>query len=103
MAIIKEYQKDKNTYKVTFTLPDYFEESFESASVVGEFNNWDANANLFEKNKQTSQHYSIIELKAGNEYRFRYVVDGKTWLNEPDADQFENSPFNDSENCVLIL
>ena len=93
----------ENLNKVTFTLPDYFEESFEQASVVGEFNNWNAEANVLEKNKKTGLHSADIELEAGREYRFRYVVDGKTWLNDPEADRFEPTPFGDSENCIFIL
>ena len=103
MAINKEYSEDRKICKVTFTLPDYFEESFEQASVVGEFNNWNAEANVLEKNKKTGLHSAEIELESGKEYRFRYVVDGKTWLNDPDADRFEPTLFGNSENCILIL
>ena len=103
MAINKEYQKDNKTCRVTFTLPSYFEESFEHASVVGEFNNWDANENKLVKNKKTGVHSAEILLESNKIYRFRYVVDGKTWLNDPDADELEPTPFGDSNNCIIIL
>ena len=103
MAINKEYSEDRKICKVTFTLPDYFEESFEHASVVGEFNNWDAEINKLEKNKKTGLHSAEIELEGSKEYRFRYLVDGKTWLNDSEADRFEPTPFGDSENCIIIL
>ncbi len=103
MAIIKEYQKDINICKVTFTLPHYFDESFEKASVVGEFNNWDVNANPLEKNEKTGLYSVILELEGGKEYKFRYLVDGKTWLNDDEADRFETTPFGDSDNCIIIL
>ncbi len=103
MSINKDYLNDRKICNVTFTLPDYFEESFERASVVGEFNNWDADRNKLEKNKKTGLHSVEIELEANKEYRFRYVVDGKTWLNDPEADRFEPTDFGDSENCILIL
>ena len=103
MAINKAYLNDRKICKVTFTLPDYFEESFEHASVVGEFNNWDANANRLGKNKKNGLYSAEIELEGGKEYRFRYVVDSKTWINDSEADRFEPTPFGGSENCVLIL
>ena len=103
MAINKEYLNERKICKVTFTLPDYFEESFEHASVVGGFNNWDANLNKLEKNNKTGLYSTAIELEAGKQYIFRYLVDGKTWLNDHEADRFEPTPFGDSDNCVLIL
>ena len=103
MAINKEYSIDRKICNVTFTLPDYFEESFENASLVGDFNNWDAVANPLEKNEKTNLYSVVLELEGGKEYRFRYVVDGKTWLNDSEADRFEPTPFSDSENCILIL
>ena len=103
MAINKNYIDEGKSCKVTFTLPGYFEESFESASVVGEFNNWDANLTKLEKNTETGQYSVQVELEAGKEYIFRYIVDGKTWLNDPEADKFEPTPFGDSDNSVLIL
>ena len=103
MAINKNYINEGKSCKVTFTLPGYFEESFESASVVGEFNNWDANLTKLEKNSKTGLYSVQVELEAGKEYIFRYIVDGKTWLNDPEADKFEPTPFGDSENSVLIL
>ncbi|HED05237.1 MAG TPA: glycoside hydrolase family 13 [Ignavibacteria bacterium] len=103
MAIIRKYIKNKNTYKITFTLPDYLEKAFDSASVVGDFNNWDSEVNKMKKNKRTGLYSTIVELEAGREYRFRYVVNGNIWLNDPDADMFEPTSFGDSENCVLLL
>lgn len=104
MAIIKEYQNDNKLCKVTFTLPDeYFEESFKSASVVGEFNDWNSNKNKLERDKDSGAYSAEILLKSNKVYRFRYVVDDKTWLNDPDADEVELTPFGDSHNCILIL
>lgn len=103
MAIKKTYSEDKKSCKVTFTLPTLFEQSFEVASVVGDFNNWDANSNFLIKDNKTGLYSTIIELEAGKEYRFRYVVDGQTWVNDPEADNFEPTPFGDSVNCILIL
>ena len=103
MAINKEYSEDRKICKVTFTLPDYFEESFEHASVVGEFNNWNSEANALEKNEKTGLYSTEIDMETGRQYRFRYVVDSKTWINDSEADRFEPTPFGGSENCVLIL
>lgn len=103
MAINKQYIDEGKHCKITFTLPGFFEESFETASVVGEFNNWDPNENIMQKNPKTGLYSVQAELEAGKEYIFRYVIDGKTWVNDPDSDRFDPTPFGDSENCVLIL
>jgi len=42
-------------------------------------------------------------LQAGNEYHFRYLCDGQTWLNEPEADKQSLSHFGEAKNSVIMV
>ncbi len=103
MAIKKQYSKDKKICKVTFTIPKETAQSFEQLALVGEFNNWDPNANLFTETVKDGSWKCSVELNAGGEYQFRYLGDGETWLNEPEADKFVPTHYGDSENSVVVL
>jgi hypothetical protein len=46
---------------------------------------------------------ATIDLVRGEKYQFRYLLDEKNWENEIDADQFNPTPYGDSENSVIIL
>jgi hypothetical protein len=46
---------------------------------------------------------ATLELETGREYQFRYLADGKNWINEPEADKFVPSGFGDAENAVVVL
>jgi 1,4-alpha-glucan branching enzyme len=82
-------------FSVTFELPAEIEA--ESLAVVGDFNNWDANATPMQKRK--GGWTKTVRLDPGM-YRFRYLADGKQWHNDPTADAFEPSGFGE-DNCVL--
>lgn len=101
MAIKKEYSKDKNVCKVTFTLPKEIAEQFKEVSLVGDFNNWDHKVNLFSVVKEGFFSVSV-ELESNQEYQFRYLADGEVWLNESEADKHVATPYG-SENSVLVL
>jgi 1,4-alpha-glucan branching enzyme len=103
MAIKKEYSKDKAICKVTFTLPQSLDIKFERANLVGDFNNWQSDANHFVKNLKDNSFSVELELEASKEYRFRYLIDGLTWLNDSEADKYEPTPFGVSENCVIVV
>ena len=52
-----------------------------TASVAGEFNNWDKTANPMTK---TLNGFEVeIELEKGKAYQFRFVLNGETWINDP--------------------
>jgi len=85
--------------RVTFVLPK--EVGAARAFVVGEFNEWDETANPLRKRKEGHLSASLT-LKTGRAYRFRYLLDGRRWENDPQADDFAANPFG-SEDSVLRL
>lgn len=98
MAINKKYLKTKNVCKVTFQFPS---ESYEKASLVGDFNNWDTTSHPLKKLKKGAFKIEL-PLDAGKVYEFKYVVDGN-YVNEEEADKYVWNDFANSENSVLVL
>ncbi len=98
----KEYLKTKKMCKVTFRLPKIAAADAKNASLVGDFNNWNIYADRMKKLK--SGDYTItLELKAGKEYQFRYLVNETKWENDWNADKYVKSPYGDSDNSVVVV
>lgn len=100
MSIIKNYQSAKGTCKVTFSYP--LTEGVKTVQVLGDFNNWDS-AKAPKMRKGKTELSAVIELAAGQEYAFRYLLDGNTWANDNNADKYATSPFAGIENSVIVI
>ncbi|MDR4498392.1 MAG: isoamylase early set domain-containing protein [Candidatus Scalindua sp.] len=100
-GIRKEYLNDVNLCRVTFKLPKEAANGSESVYVVGDFNNWDINANQMTKTKN-GDNTAILELERGREYQFRYLIDGSRWENDWNADRYVKSCYGDSDNSVVV-
>ena len=98
MAIKKQFLKSKPICKVTFSVPA---EDAKSVSVVGSFNNWDANATALKKLKNGT-FKGTVDLATENSYEFRYLIDG-TYVNDSEADSFVWNEFAAAENSVISL
>ena len=46
---------------------------------------------------------ATLDLPAGREYQFRYLIDGEVWISDPEADKYSFSPFGDCENSVVMV
>ena len=78
-------------------------ENVREIQVVGDFNNWDPDKNLFTEN-QTDGSYSVeVILPSEQEYQFRYLWDGVQWFNEPEADKQVDTYFAGSKNSVIKI
>lgn len=75
---------DVDKVHVTFSLPATI--WAESIHLVGDFNNWSTvNTPL----KLGEHDWSVsLELKVGNIYRYRYLIDGTEWNNDWHADGY---------------
>lgn len=102
MSLKKQFLKSKPLCKVTFTVNADLINGAKEVALLGEFNNWDPSAYNMRKLKDGS-FTKTIELEVGNEYQFRYLVDGERWINEPDADKFIHSGVAAEENSVVAL
>lgn len=103
MSVTKEYiNGKKQTCKVKFCLPADLNGNFKKASVVGDFNNWDSTQHPLRK-RSNGLYSAIVELPSGQEFQFRYILDGERWENEPEADRQVVSSFGDSHNSVVVI
>jgi 1,4-alpha-glucan branching enzyme len=70
--------------------------------IVGEFNNWSTMETPMKRLK-SGEFTAIVNLAAGHEYQFRYLIDQMTWENDWDADRYVKSDFGGSENSVVVV
>ncbi|GJQ32955.1 MAG: 1,4-alpha-glucan-branching protein [Ignavibacteriaceae bacterium] len=103
MSVKKQYLKSEPVCKVTFRIEKEIGKPFQSASVVGDFNGWSAEAHPMSKLKKDGSFSLVAEIPTGSVYQFRYVLDGNTWVNDNEADGFVSSPYADSQNGLLDL
>ena len=102
MAIAKQFSKSKPVCKVTFTLAPETVADVKEVALLGEFNEWNPSAVLLKKQKDGS-YKTTVELEAGREYSFRYLLDGNTWANDEAADKYIPSGVSFEENSVVVL
>ncbi len=96
MAIKKQFIKTKPVCKVTFSVEA---KDANTASVVGDFNNWNATEGELSKLKNGT-FKAAFDLPKDNSYEFKYLVDGN-YINENEADSFRWNEFANAENSVL--
>ena len=96
MAIKKQFIKSKPVCKVTFSLDA---KDATTASVIGDFNNWNAEEGVLTKMKNGT-FKAAFDLPKDATYEFKYFVDGE-FLNEENADGFKFNDFAGAENSVL--
>jgi len=102
MSLKKQYIKSSNLCKVSFKLPVQAADAAKKVHLVGEFNNWTIGVTPMRKLKDGS--FSVtLNLQPGQDYQFRYLIDGEVWENDWEADRYEFSPFGNCENSVVSV
>ena len=95
----KKYSKNNQSCRVTFELPA--EVNAENVSLCGDFNDWNTSAHPLKC--RTNGSFSVtISLKPGQDYRFRYLLDGERWENDPAADDYLPNPFGSEDSVVKV-
>lgn len=99
MSIKKQFLKSKPVCKVAFRVDATEVNSAKKVQILGDFNNWDQTAESMTMLK-SNDFTATLELEAGKEYQFRYLIDGSSWKNESEADSYVVNEFG-SENGVI--
>jgi len=99
LGIRKEYSKSHKMCRATFRLPREAAPKAREITIVGDFNNWDKEATLLKK-LENGDFTITLELDPGKEYRFRYLIDGKTWENDWRADKYVKNPYGVEDSVV---
>lgn len=101
--IKKQFLKTKPVCKATFTLPVEAAPEAEDVTIVGDFNDWDAENGIKMKKQKNGVFKAVVSLDAGKEYQFRYLIDGQEWENDWDADKYVTTPFGVDNSVVSAL
>ncbi len=102
MAIKKKYLKSKPVCKVSFEVPKQAAKNAKKVVLVGEFNDWNTQSHAMKKLKN-GNFTSVVDLKPGREYQFRYLIDDVSWENDWAADKYVRNDFGNCENSVVIV
>lgn len=101
MSLKKKYDAEKNVYEVTFTVSKEAAQGAQKITIAGDFNSWSSTETPLSANKKGD--FSVkLPLDAGKEYQFRYLLDGKRWENDWNADKYIPAPFSHTDNSVVI-
>lgn len=102
MSLKKQFLKSKPTCKVTFIVEPELINGGKEVAILGEFNDWDPTDATMRKLKDGS-FTRTLELETGHEYQFRYLVDGKVWINDKEADKYAHSGVANEQNSVVAV
>lgn len=101
MALKKAYSPDAKICKVTFIVEKEATRGAQNISIAGDFNSWSSTETPLKKAKDGS--FSVtLELEAGKEYQYRYLLDGSRWENDWNADKYIPAPFSNTDNSVVV-
>jgi 1,4-alpha-glucan branching enzyme len=100
-GLTRKYSKDKSKCLVTFWLPKEAAPEARCVTVVGTFNNWDPKLHMMKK-LESGDFGLRVELQAGKEYAFRYIIDETCWVNAWDADKYVWCDYGQCENSVIV-
>ena len=100
MSLTKQSLKSKPVTKVTFRLPAEAAPEAKTVFLVGDFNDWNPEANPMTRLKN-GEFKATLDLEAGREYSFRYLIEGREWENDWAADGYAPSGIAGAENSVV--
>jgi 1,4-alpha-glucan branching enzyme len=100
MSLKKQFLESKHAVKVTFSLPKEALNGAKEVKVFGDFNNWES-AKGIPMTAKKGVYSATVELEAGKEYQFRYLLDNNIWENDPAADKYVPTPFG-VDNSVVV-
>ncbi len=95
----KTYSDTGPVRQVTFELPPEVEA--ETACLCGEFNAWDQSAHPMERRENGGFTVTLF-LEPGQQYRFRYLLDGARWENDWAADGYIPNPYGSDDSLVQV-
>lgn len=96
--LTKVFTPKRTICKVTFSIPGEWAEK--DVQLVGDFNDWDEDANSLEL--KGGRWETTLRLKPETTYRFKYLIDQERWENDDEADSYVDNIFG-TEDSVLEI
>lgn len=85
--------------RVTFAMPAAI--WADTIHLVGDFNNWSISATPL---RQGDKCWSVsLELEAGREYQYRYLINGVDWYNDWQADRYAPNEHGGDNSVVVTV
>ena len=95
--VLKTYYKTKDYCKVKFS---FNIENAETIEIVGLNSDWEKS--IIMSKKKDGSFSADINLPKDSKHEFKYLVNQKEWINEPQADTEVPNEFGGS-NSVIVL
>jgi 1,4-alpha-glucan branching enzyme len=99
MGIKKQFLKSKSICKVSFRVDAKDAKGAKNIQVLGDFNQWNQSS-IFMKELKSGDFSQTISLEQGKDYQFRYLINGKHWVNDAEADAKTSNEFNELNDVV---
>jgi 1,4-alpha-glucan branching enzyme len=97
--ISKTPAKKGGTTKVTFELPAEY--GGEQVCLCGEFNAWAPDATPMTRRKD-GRFSTTLTLQQGQSYRYRFLVDGERWVDDPEPDGYIDNGYGSKDSVVAL-
>ena len=95
----KVFTSNSRFCHVTFYLPA--EVHANTANLCGDFNNWSTKSHPMQR--QSDGSFSLtLKLQFGQDYCFRYFVDGYCWFNDNAADGYVTNQHDNLDSIVRL-
>jgi len=101
LGFIKQYNENRTKCKVTFRLLREDAKNSQYVTIVGDFNNWEEFESPMSRLKN-GDFMITLELNAPRDYRFKYLIDGLRWENDPYADRFVRNDYGTKDSVVIV-
>ncbi|MBI5741847.1 MAG: PilZ domain-containing protein [Nitrospirae bacterium] len=101
LGLIRKYDHSGAKCTVTFRLLRDMARNVRNVAIAGDFNDWDPSRSFMTR-LENGDFVISIELGTNREYRFRYLIDGKLWVNDPYADKFVRNGRGTKDSVVIV-
>ncbi|HWG15379.1 MAG TPA: isoamylase early set domain-containing protein [Streptosporangiaceae bacterium] len=88
----------ERTVDVVFSLPAGTEA--DHVALCGEFNDWSPETTTLTRGDDRAWRVTV-PLVAGT-YRYKFLLDGETWENGPDADGYEENAYGTTDSVIVV-
>ncbi len=94
-------QTEVATKKINFELPKEAVTEAITVALLGDFNSWNLEKSVELKKQKDGSYKVAVELEAGKEYQYRFLINGTRWENAWKAPKYVSTPFG-TENSVVV-
>jgi Glycogen recognition site of AMP-activated protein kinase len=93
-----EAPEAERTVDVVFSLPA--ETQAERVALCGEFNDWSLDSISLARGADRA--WSVTVPLSPGTYRYKFLLDGETWENGPDADRLEDNAYGTQDSVIVV-